>query len=169
MLSFSIAALAVFLTYAIVCLCLFGITDSLSQTYYKWEEIHKNLGKFLFYTVLVTVGLLTIISTVEKAGIFSLLMVVGISMVGVYPDYLNKTDNTFHVIGALIAALSSGVTLFILLPAWLAATILGIVFVIVLIFALLTKTLKRAYVYHMEMVAFYSLFSGSILYNLFFV
>lgn len=167
----SITALVIFLIYVITCLCLFGVTHSLSETYYKFEEIKKNLGKFLFYTMLITVGLLTVISTIDKAGVFSWLMVVGISLVGVFPDYnAGKTqmDSLFHPIGAAIAAIASVITLFILLPWWLALIVFAVIIAIVLIFALSTKTLKTCYIYHLEMIAFYSLFGGAILYNLFF-
>ena len=166
----SIAALVIFLIYNIVSLILFGVPTSLSETYYKYEEKHKNLGKFLFYTMLMVVGLLVVVATIDKAQVFSWLMIIGVAMVGVFPDYNNNTamDKVVHPIGAAIAGAACLVSLFVMLPPIPAVIAICGVLILVLLFALITKSLKRSFIYHLEMVAFYSIFAGSIIYNLFY-
>lgn len=166
----SCTALIIFLIYVITCLCLFGVTTSLSDTYYKFEDKKKGLGKILFYSVLAIVALLTIISVIDKVGIFALLMAVGILLVAVFPEFNDNTqmDLILHPIGAGIAAITSIVVLFMLLPVKCAFILLGLVTSVVLLFALSTNTLKSCYVYHIEMIAFYTLFGSTIFYNLLF-
>lgn len=166
----SISALVIFTAYVILCLCLFGVTSSLSATYYELEKIKKNLGKILFYTVLIIAGLLTIIATVDKAGVFAFFMVVGISLVAVFPEFLDKTkmDVILHPLGAGIAAIAAIITAYLLIPLTYVLILIGLVVSVVSLIALITNTVKECWVYHIEMVAFYTLFGSSVIYNLFF-
>ena len=141
-----------------ISLILFGIPTSLSETYYNIEVRFPKWG-FLFYIYLITTVLLLIIPIIEIAGIWGFLSCVGLAFVGAAPDF-RGIDKYIHICGALLAAASSIV---ILLSIHKIIWILPI-FIIMLVFSLLTNTYKDSYVFWLEMWSFYSLFLGLILF-----
>ena len=137
----------------------FGIPESLSQTYYNLENYKKDIG-ILFYLYLVVTVFILAIPMIEAAKIWGFISCIGLLFVGAAPAFKEKHQKYIHVCGAALAALGS-IILLITINKWIYSFI---ILAIILILSLSTKTLKQSIVFWLEMLAFYSLFLGLILF-----
>ena len=158
-------AILMFLIYNIVCLMLFGVPESLSQTYYLFKE-RTNALKVLFPAMigLLVVFLLPCLFSISEDSAFqfmAFLSMLALLFVGACPAFLNSSfDNKLHTIAAYISAAYALLWIILVTPYWYIILIIaGIISVI----AILTKTLKKSYIYWLEMIAFISIFVTIIL------
>lgn len=162
-----IAATAIYLAYNAICLALFSIPESLSNTYYLWKE-RSNKG-YLFCLIMYAVVALMMPAwiTLSEGSNFQFLAFLApasIAFVGTAPRFKDgDLENKVHTISAIIAAACSLLWVVLFTPYWVL--ILGW-FVCSAGFALITKTCKVSLVYWLEQVAFGSTFSAAIMYLL---
>lgn len=162
---FVIIAFVIYLLYDSVAVSLFGIPESLSNTYYLFKE-RKSWQRFFFPAMMISAAALLLpawltISEGSNFQFMSFLACAGIMFTGAAPTFKDgKIENGVHMVGAYTAAIFS--ILWIILVTDLEYIIL-ICFIGILIEALVTKTLKSSYIYHLETVAFLSTFISLLL------
>ena len=157
-------AIFIFLIYNIVILALFGVPKSLSNTYYLFKERNSNL-KFLFPSMMIILAFLLspVWLEISKNSDFqftAFLSVLGVLFVGGAPAFKKSSmENAIHTFAAYFCAASAIAWICLVTSYWY---IILIVFIIILILALITKTWKSSYVYWIEIVAFISTFASII-------
>jgi hypothetical protein len=162
-----IIATVIFVAYNAVSLALFGIPKSLSMTYYLYKEKY-NKG-FLFPTMmyLVVAFMMPAWITMSEGSNFqflSFLAPAGILFVGSAPAFLSSDlENMVHQVSAYLAAAFSLLWIVLVTPYW---WIILVWVGIITAFAFFTKSVKTSYIYWLEMVAFGSTFTSTIMYSL---
>jgi len=162
-----IAATAIYLAYNAICLALFSIPESLSNTYYLWKE--KNGKGWLFCLMMYEVITLMIpawISLSEGSNFqfLAFLAPASITFVGTSPRFKDgDLENKVHTYSAIIAAACSLLWVALVTPYWY---VILIWFGFIALAAILTSSYKTAYVYWLEQVAFGSTFTAAIIYSL---
>ena len=137
---------------------LFNIPPSLSETYYNLEKTRKKNGAFFYLYLIVTVFLL-LPPMVQVAQYWGFLCGVGLAFVGAAPAF--KSDQKYiHFIGAIVSAISSIFILIVIKKWW----VLFIITAIVAGLSIWTKTYKSSLTFWLEMIAFYSLFLGLLIF-----
>ena len=162
-----IAATAIYLAYNAICLALFSIPESLSNTYYLWKE--KNGKGWLFCLMMYEVIVLMMsawISLSEGSNFqfLAFLAPASITFVGTAPRFKDsQLESRVHTVSAIIAAACSLLWVALVTPYWWVMLIwLGFI----ALAAILTSSYKTAYTYWLEQVAFGSTFTAAILYSL---
>ena len=162
-----IAATAIYIAYNAICLALFSIPESLSNTYYLWRE--KNGKGWLFPLMMYAVVILMMPAwiTMSEGSDFqflSFLAPASIAFVGTAPAFLGSDlENKVHTISAIIAAVCSLAWVALVTPHWWVMLIwLGFI----ALASVLTSSYKTAYVYWLEQVAFGSTFTAAIIYSM---
>lgn len=162
-----IAATAIYIAYNAICLALFSIPESLSNTYYLWKE--KNGKGWLFPLMMYAVVILMMpawISLSEGSDFqfLAFLAPASIMFVGTAPRFKDgDLENKVHTVSAIIAAACSLAWVALVTPYWWVMLIwLGFI----ALTAILTISYKTAYTYWLEQVAFGSTFTAAIMYSL---
>ena len=162
-----IIATAIYAAYNAVSLTYFGVPHSLSMTYYLWKE-KANIG-YLFPCMmyLVVAFMMPAWISLSEGSNFQFLAFLApasIAFVATAPAFLSSDlENKVHSISAILAAVCSLAWVCIVTPYWWSIICFtGIVALAVT----LTKTLKTAYVYWLETIAFASTFYSAIIYSM---
>jgi succinate dehydrogenase hydrophobic anchor subunit len=162
-----IAATAIYLAYNAICLALFSIPESLSNTYYLWREKSRKGWLFPLMMYLVVALMMPAWISLSEGSNFQFLAFLApasIAFVGTAPRFKDgDLENKVHTVSAIIAAVCSILWVALVTPYWVAIPIYAV-------FegakAFFSKTYKTAYVYRLEQVAFGSTFTAAIMYSL---
>ena len=162
-----ITATAIYIAYNAICLALFSIPESLSNTYYLWKEKNGKGWLFCLMMYLVVAFMMPAWISLSEGSNFQFLAFLApasIAFVGTAPAFLSSDlENKVHSISAILAAVCSLAWVCIVTPYWWSIICFtGIVALAVS----LTKTFKTAYVYWLETIAFASTFYSAIIYSL---
>ena len=162
-----IAATAIYLAYNAICLTLFGVPESLSNTYYLWRE--RNGKGYLFCLMMYAVVALMMpawISLSEGSNFqfLSFLAPSAIAFVATAPAFKSDDlENVVHSMAAIVAAVCSLAWVALVTPYWWMILVwLGFI----ALAAILTSSYKTCLVYWLEQVAFGATFTSAILYSL---
>lgn len=162
-----IAATAIYIAYNAICLALFSIPESLSNTYYLWKE--KNGKGWLFCLMMYAVVALMMPAwiTMSEGSDFQFLAFIApaaIAFVGTAPRFKDtELENHVHMTSAYLAAAFALAWVALVTPYWWVILIwLGFI----ALAAILTSSYKTTYVYWLETVAFGSTFTAAIMYGL---
>lgn len=159
-----IAAFSIYLIYNGIALKLFGVPQSLSMTYYLFQE-RKNWTKVFFPIMMIGIAFLLLpawleISVGSYFQFLSFLAAAGIMFTGAAPAFLrSSTEQTIHTVGAICAAVFA--LLWVIIVSKLLWVILIWLVTLVLIM-LVTKTIKSSYIYWLETIAFMSTFTSIV-------
>lgn len=162
-----IVATAIYLAYNVICLALFAIPESLSNTYYLWKE--KNGKGWLFCLMMYTVVALMMpawISLSEGSNFqfLSFLAPAAIMFVGTAPRFKDfKLENKVHSYSAIIAAACSLLWVMLVTPYWY---VILIWFGYISLASIFTSSYKTCLVYWLEQIAFGATFTSAILYSI---
>ena len=162
-----IAATVIYLTYNAICLTLFGVPESLSNTYYLWKE-HYGKG-YLFCLMMYSVVALMMPAwiTMSEGSDFQFLSFLApsaIAFVATAPAFKSDDlENVVHSTAAIVAAVCSLAWVAIITPYWVT---IPVFFCIYAIKAVWTSTYKTCLVYWLEQVAFGATFTSAILYSI---
>jgi hypothetical protein len=162
-----IAAFAIYLIYNVVALRFFGVPKSLSMTYYLYKENKKDwMGVFFPIMMLSVVAFLTPawleISEGSNLQFTAFLAAGGIMFTGAAPAFKSsKLEKKVHTGSAAFAALFA--MLWVALVAKMWYIIVGWL-LILLINAIVTKSVKKSYIYWLETVAFLATFTSALIY-----
>lgn len=160
-----IKAIGIFLVYNIVACKLFGVPSSLSVTYYLYEN-KKPALKWLFTAMMWAVSFCLMPAWIEISSgsnfqFLSFLAAASIMFVGTAPAFRScKMESIVHQVSAWAAAIFSILWIILVTPFW------WLIPVCVLLcggLGHLTKTIKSAQTYWVEMIAFGATFTAIIL------
>ena len=162
-----IIATIIYVAYNAISLALFGIPESLSNTYYLWKERSNKGYLFCLMMYLVVALMMPAWLTLSEASNFQFLAFLApmsIAFVGTAPRFKDdKLEGNVHSISAVIAAACSLAWVALITPYWWVILIwLGLIAMC----SILTSSYKTAYVYWLEQVAFGATFTSTIIYGL---
>lgn len=162
-----IVALAIFLAYNALSVALFGIPESLSNTYYLWKA--KSDKGFLFPVMMYLVVAMMMpewITMSEGSNFQFLAFLAPASLLFVATAPAFKSDdleNKVHSISAYFAAACSLLWVILVTPYWVTIPA-WLVFVAAV--ASSTRSVKTCLVYWLEQIAFGATFTSTIAYSL---
>ena len=161
-----IVAAAIYIAYNAICLALFSIPESLSNTYYLWREKNGKGWLFCLMMYLVVDLMMPAWISLSEGSDFQFLAFLApasIAFVGTAPAFLGSDlENKVHTISAMIAAVCSLAWVILVTPYWWLILIwCGI------ISGCLTITKSYScYTYWLETIAFGTTFTSAIIYSL---
>ena len=161
-------AILLFVVYNIVVLILYGVPHSLSNTHYLFKQSNESL-KFLFpaFITLLCLFLIPCWLQLSEGSLFQFTAFLSggsLLFVGFSP-YCNNEDleGMVHDISAYCCAGFAILWIILVTKLW---WIILIVFGLIVVIAIITKTWKTCYIYWLEMVAIISTFASMIAYYL---
>ena len=162
-----IAATAIYVAYNAICLAIFGVPESLSNTYYLYKEKWNNGWLFclmMYFVVALMMPAWISLSEGSNFQFLAFLAPASIAFVGTAPKFKDsQLESRVHTISAIIAAACSLLWVALVTPFWWVMLIwLGLI----ALASVLTSSYKTAYVYWLEQVAFGSTFTAAIMYSL---
>ena len=161
-------AFAIYLIYNGATLRLFGVPESLSNTFYLYNDKKKHLG-VLFPIMMVSMAGLLLPAWLEISALSSLqftafLAAAGLIFTGSAPAFKsNDLEKRVHTVSALVAAVFALLWVIFVSKLWF---IILIWFAVILLIAFITKTIKSSYIYWLETVAFMSTFTSILFFLL---
>ena len=161
-------AFIMYLVYNGIAIKLFGIPESLSDTYYLYKEKKDWMRIFFPLMMFSMVGLLMPawleISAGSMLQFLAFLAAASIAFVGAAPTFKNGgMDYKVHSISAYCAAVFSILWVVLVSKLWIMPIIW---FVFITLLAILTKSTKTSTIYWLETVAFMSTFMSIMVYCL---
>lgn len=162
-------AIGIFVAYNIILICMYGIPQSLSHTFYYLEE-HGHWGWWFTFMMWIVNIMLAAPWVMINNGICNwaiylcfLPIITNLSLlVSSYAANArkNETLKTIHLVGARIAAVTG--VLWVCICCWKIMYVFAIWAVLLLILALVTKTLKFGRDFWIEWLAFGPVFTAII-------
>ena len=162
-----IVATVIFVAYDAICLALFGIPESLSNTYYLYKE--KSNKGWLFPLMMYAVVALMMPAwiTMSEGSDFQFLAFLApsaIAFVGTAPAFKSDDlENVVHTTAAIMAAICSLAWVAVITPYW---WMILVWFGFISLASVLTSSYKTCLVYWLEQVAFGATFTSAITYSL---
>ena len=162
-----IVATCIYVAYNAIAIAIFGVPESLSNTYYLWKEKNGKGWLFCLMMYLVVALMMPAWITLSEGSNFQFLAFLApasIAFVGTAPRFKDsQLESRVHTISAIIAAACSLLWVALVTPYWYVILIwLGFI----ALASVLTSSYKTAYVYWLEQVAFGSTFTAAILYSI---
>ena len=162
-----IVATAIYVAYNAIAIAIFGVPESLSNTYYLWKEKNGKGWLFCLMMYLVVALMMPAWITLSEGSNFQFLAFLApasIAFVGTAPRFKDsQLESRVHTVSAIIAAACSLAWVALVTPYWWVILIwLGFI----ALASILTSSYKTAYVYWLEQVAFLSTFTAAILYSM---
>jgi hypothetical protein len=162
-----IIAACIYAAYNAVALAFFGVPESLSNTYYLSQDKCNKGWLFCAMMYLVVAFMMPAWITMSEGSNFqflSFLAPAGILFVGSAPAFLSSDlENMVHQVSAYLAAAFSLLWIILVTPYWWIILVwVGIIIAL----SFFTKSVKTSYIYWLEMVAFGSTFTSTIIYSM---
>lgn len=163
----SIIAMVIFVAYNAVAIAIFGIPESLSNTYYLYKEKWNKGWLFCLMMYAVVALMMPAWITLSEGSNFQFLAFLApasIMFVGTAPRFKDsQLESRVHTVSAYIAAACSLAWVVLVTPYWYVILIwLGFI----ALASIFTSSYKSCLVYWLEMVAFGSTFTAAIMYSL---
>ena len=162
-----IVATAIYVAYNAISLALFGIPESLSNTYYLRKD--KNGKGYLFCLMMyaVVAFMMPAWITLSEDSNFQFLAFLApsaIAFVGTAPAFKSDDlENVVHSTAAIVAAICSLAWVAAITPYW---WMIHVWFGFIALASILTSSYKTCLVYWLEQVAFGATFTSAILYGI---
>lgn len=163
MLVCTIISMVLFIVFNIICICKYGLLSCYSAYGPKWSEFEKQhprtkglniwslvtvLSAFLLIPPLISTG------TGSALQFLCFFAPLYLFLVAFTPNYdTKKIQNIVHQIGAWMCVTLILIWMFFIVHKWI---VIIPVFILALIIALGTKTLKQSWLYYLEMAMFIS-------------
>jgi hypothetical protein len=162
-----IMATTIFVAYNAVAIPIFGIPESLSNTYYLYKEKCNKGWLFCLMMYLVVALMMPAWITLSEGSAFQFLAFLApasIAFVGTSPRFKDgDLENKVHTYSAYVAAACSLLWVGLVTPYWWVILVwLGFI----AIASILTSSYKSCLVYWFEMIAFGATFTSAIMYSL---
>lgn len=162
-----IAATAIYLAYNAICLALFAIPESLSNTYYLYKEKRNKGWLFPLMMYAVVAFMMPAWITLSEGSDFQFLAFLApsaIAFVGTAPAFKSDDlENVVHTTAAIVAAICSLAWVAVITPYW---WMILVWFGFIALASILTSSYKTCLVYWLEQVAFGATFTSAILYSI---
>ena len=162
-----IVATAIYVAYNAFSLAIFGVPESLSNTYYLYKEKWNKGWLFCLMMYLVVALMMPAWISLSEGSNFQFLAFLApasIAFVGTAPRFKDsQLESRVHTVSAIIAAACSLLWVALVTPYWWVMLIwLGFIAGA----SVLTSSYKTCLVYWLEQVAFGSTFTTAIIYSL---
>ena len=162
-----IIATVIFVAYDALAIVLFGIPESLSNTYYLYKEKCNKGWLFCLMMYLVVALMMPAWISLSEGSNFQFLAFLApasIAFVGTAPRFKDfDLENKVHTYSAYIAAVCSILWVALVTPYWYIILIwLGFI----ALASIFTSSYKTCLVYWLEQVAFGSTFTAAIMYSI---
>ena len=164
----TLIAFAIYFMYNAIALCRFGAPKSLSDTYYLFQDVNKNL-KWCFPVMMISMAMLLMPAWIDLSEghtlqFLSFFAAVGIILVGMIPNFKqDRTSRLGHSISAIAAALFAILWVCLVANMWYVALVWG---VLILAIMFLSGTWKISYIFWLETIAFTCTYTSIISYYL---
>lgn len=162
-----IVATVIFVAYNAVSLAIFGIPESLSNTYYLYKEKDNKGWLFPLMMYAVVAFMMPAWITMSEGSDFQFLAFLApsaIAFVGTAPAFKSDDlENVVHTAAAIVAAICSLAWVAVITPYW---WMILVWFGSMACLAILTSSYRKALVYWLEQVAFGATFTAAICYSL---
>lgn len=162
-----IIATVIFVAYNIVAIAIFGIPESLSNTYYLYKEKYNKGWLFCLMMYLVVALMMPAWISLSEGSNFQFLAFLApaaIMFVGTAPRFKDfKLENKVHSYSAIIAAACSLLWVMLVTPYWY---VILIWFGYIKLASIFTSSYKTCLVYWLEQIAFGATFTSAILYSI---
>lgn len=162
-----IIATVIFVAYNVVAIAIFGIPESLSNTYYLYKEKYNKGWLFCLMMYLVVALMMPAWISLSEGSNFQFLAFLApasIAFVGTAPRFKDsQLESRVHTVSAIIAAICSLLWVALVTPYWWVVLIW---FGFIALASVLTSSYKTCLVYWLEQVAFRSTFTTAIIYSL---
>lgn len=160
-----IAATVIYLTYNAICLTLFGIPKSLSDTYYLWKARNGKGWYFSLMMYSVVALMMPAWITMSEGSDFQFLAFLApasLLFVAEAPAFMgSRLERRVHSVSAILAAVFSIAWIVLVTPYWMSVPVFACGYAIA---AILTSSYKTSIVYWLETVAFSATFASVIAY-----
>ena len=160
-----IAATVIYLAYNAICLALFGIPKSLSDTYYLWKARNGKGWYFSLMMYVVVALMMPAWITMSEGSDFQFLAFLApasLLFVATAPAFKgSKLERRVHSVSAILAAAFSIAWIVLVTPYWMSVPVFACGYAIA---AILTSSYKTSIVYWLETVAFSATFASVIAY-----
>ena len=162
-----IVATAIYVAYNTISLAIFGIPESLSNTYYLYKDKWNNGWLFCLMMYLVVALMMPAWISMSEGSDFQFLAFLApasIAFVGTSPAFLgSELENRVHSVSAVVAAVCSLAWVVLVTPYWWTILIwLGLI----ALGSIFTSSYKTCLVYWLEQIAFGATFTSTIAYSL---
>lgn len=161
-----IIATVIYVAYNAMALAVFKVPESLSNTYYLLRDKWCMGWLFCLMMYMVVAFMMPAWITMSEGSNFQFLAFLApaaIAFVGTAPRFKDTAmENAVHSISAVIAALCSLLWVGLVTPYWWIILVWA---AISMTAALLTRTVKSAYIYWLETIAFGATFASAIMYS----
>lgn len=161
-------AFTIYLIYNSAALRLFGVPESLSNTFYLYNNKMKHLG-ILFPIMMISMAGLLLpawleISESSNLQFTAFLAAAGIIFTGSAPAFKrDDLEKKVHTVSALVAAIFALLWVIFVSKLWFMILIW---LAVVALIAFVTKTIKSSYIYWLETIAFMSTFTSILFFLL---
>ena len=163
-----IVAFLLYLVYNGIALGLFGVPQSLSMTFYLFQE-KKKWTRIFFPIMMISIAFLLLpawleISVLSSLQFLSFLAAAGIMFVGAAPAFKSSgLENIVHMTSAIVAAIFALLWVILVSKLWWVILVWSAIIGLIM---LVTKTVKSSYIYWLETIAFMSTFTSILVYYL---
>lgn len=149
-----IISFILYLAYNITSILLFGVPSSLSNTYYLYKKYNFSwifsVGLFIMSALLMP-GWINLMEG-SNFQFLAFLAPIGMTFVAMAPESEgNGLDKTVHFTSAIIAGTLGLIASILVLKSWLAFIIITVA---ILSLSLITKSLKKCWLYWVETIIF---------------
>ena len=162
-----IVATCIYVVYNAVSLAIFGVPESLSNTYYLYKEKWNKGWLFCLMMYLVVALMMPAWISLSEGSNFQFLAFLApasIAFVGTAPAFKSDDlENVVHSAAAIVAAICSLAWVAVITPYW---WMILVWFGFIALAAILTSSYKSCLVYWLEQVAFGATFTSAILFSL---
>lgn len=162
-----IVATIIYVAYNAISLALFGVPESLSNTYYLYKEKSNKGWLFPLMMYAVVAFMMPAWITMSEGSDFQFLAFfapAAIAFVGTAPAFKSHDlENVVHTTAAIVAAICSLAWVAVITPYW---WMILVWFGFIALAAILTSSYKTCLVYWLEQVAFGATFTSAILYSI---
>lgn len=162
-----IIATVIFVAYNAVAIAIFGIPESLSNTYYLYKEKSGKGWLFCLMMYLIVAFMMPAWITLSEGSDFQFLAFLApasIMFVGTAPRFKDsQLESRVHTVSAIIAAACSLLWVALVTPYW---WVMLIWFGFIALASIFTSSYKTCLVYWLEQVAFGSTFTAAIMSSL---
>ena len=161
-----IVATCIYVVYNAIAIAIFGVPESLSNTYYLWKEKNGKGWMFCLMMYLVVALMMPAWITISEGSNFQFLAFLApasLMFVGTAPRFKDLSlENKVHTYSAYLAAACSLLWVGLITPYWWVILIwLGLISGVLSI----TKTYS-CLIYWLETIAFGATFTSTIMYSI---
>jgi hypothetical protein len=161
-----IVATCIYVVYNAIAIAIFGVPESLSNTYYLWKEKNGKGWLFCLMMYLVVALMMPAWITISEGSNFQFLAFLApasLMFVGTAPRFKDfSLENKVHTYSAYLAAVCSLLWVGLVTPYWWVILIwLGLISGVLAI----TKTYS-CLIYWLETIAFGATFTSTIIYSI---